>query len=602
MTSSRMPVGPGTGSPRSQGNTGSHRCSPGRARRFVEPGDAGFAAGTWISAGVPVQEQHWDASLEGPERQATEPVHAAARLPAPTLMDQSTPTPTASPSPTRVAGDAPASAGDTRELDLDAQLVAGVLAGDRVAMADLYDRYADRINTMCVHMLGDRDEGADACAEVFLVALQRLHQLRDPAKLRSWLYAIARNEVYKRSRARSKVRPFEELDDMAALASDPTVLEAPAVDSTAELNAADPAALAQLVQSAAGGLDERDRMVLELSVAQGLDGQELADALGVTLEHSYQMTHRMRERFERSAGALLVVSAGREQCGDLDRVAQRWDGTYDVLWRKRFARHVERCDRCSRMRSRLPKALLAGVALSQAAQSAVLAAPISVRERVLEQGPSIVASETARPWSSDGFPRKRRRGRRLAQFAAGAVVAIVVLVGLGAVVDDGVSDGVGDESPVAPIPPTVAETTPEVPTTVISPGEDPSSVGEPETEPGDPPAPTDGDGSGNPDATPDEPGIPGSEGDPDGGVVTPTPQDPGEGGTQTDPGATSPGGIYDAPVYDPKNPGYDPKNPGGNQGTGQGQTDPPVFVVPPPIVWTPPSIVIPPTTTIPRLF
>ncbi|MEZ5239142.1 MAG: hypothetical protein R2716_09420 [Microthrixaceae bacterium] len=65
----------------------------------------------------------------------------------------------------------------TEQARLDASIVERALAGDRDAMAELYDRHADRIHTMCAHMLGDPDEAADACAQVFLVALQRLHQL-----------------------------------------------------------------------------------------------------------------------------------------------------------------------------------------------------------------------------------------------------------------------------------------------------------------------------------------------------------------------------------------------------------------------------------------
>jgi RNA polymerase sigma factor (sigma-70 family) len=359
-----------------------------------------------------VQVPHWDASLEVEPDVSTTPV----TQPDAAIIEN----PTGSTS--------------------DAALVERSLSGDRDAMAAIYDRHADRIYTMCMHMLGDPDEAADVSAQVFLVALQRLHQLRDPEKLRSWLYAITRHEIYRRSKDRSRVQPVAGVQDMAALVADPTDLEAPAPDATAETGAADPRQLAELVQSAAGGLEDRDRMVLELNVAQGLEGQELADALGVGLDNAYQMTHRMRERLERSAGALLVVSAGRSQCGDLEAVATKWDGTYDVLWRKRFARHVDRCDRCQRMRSRLPKAVLAGAALSQAAQAAVLAAPISIREHVLVALPDIVGTETAPAWSKDGFPRKQRPGRRLWQVATTLVFGVVLVGGLAAAVADGTRD------------------------------------------------------------------------------------------------------------------------------------------------------------------
>lgn len=284
----------------------------------------------------------------------------------------------------------------------DAALADRILNGDPDALAALYDRYADRIHTMCVHLLRDRDEAADVTAEVFLTAVERIGQLRDPDKLRPWLYAIARNEVFRRTRQRTRVTPMA---DVGAASVDL------GPDEGAELDpGAGPEELSALLQDAAAGLDERDRTVLELHLAQGLDGQDLADALGVTTDHGYQLVHRMKERLERSMGALLVARAGRDLCDGLDEVADRWDGTYSVLWRKRFARHVDRCDCCSRVKSKLPRAVLAGAALATGAQTAVLAAPVSARERFLSEAPARVGHPGRRPWRGDGFPPARVRG------------------------------------------------------------------------------------------------------------------------------------------------------------------------------------------------
>lgn len=403
------------------------------------------SVGVWSGSHDLVCDQHWDASLEGYRNEPAAPI----------VLD----------GPTGVFDMAELVIGATEEDypagDRDALLVREVLDGDREAMADLYDRYADRIHTMCVHMLRDDDEAADVTGQVFLVALQRLHQLRDPHKLRSWLFAIARNEVYKRSRHRSRVRPMEEVDQMSLLAVDPSRFEQPGPEATTELPAVDNSALAELIQTAAAGLDERDRMVLELNLSQGLEGAELADALGVKVDNAYQLTHRMKERLERSMGALLVVKAGRELCPDLDGVAKKWDGNYDVLWRKRFARHVDNCERCKRMRDRLPKAMLAGAVLSQAAQSAVSAAPVSVRDQVLGQGPALLAGDPPKPWSRSGFPSRRRAPRVWQILAASAVVGLVVL---------GVGGGLDEAWRDADPPTTTASTATSAPVTTSSPG------------------------------------------------------------------------------------------------------------------------------------
>jgi len=362
----------------------------------------------------------------------------------------------------RPAAGAPATA--------DAELVVRILAGDRAAVGELYDRYADRIHTMASHMLRDPDEAADVTGQVFLVAMERIHQLRDPDKVGPWLFAIARNEVRRRGRHRSRVRPVEELDDMDVLTTDRLGLDDLEGAAAAD-RAAESALLAGLVQEAAAGLDDRDRMVLELNLTQGIDGDDLAAALGVSVDNAYQLTHRMKERFERSLSALLVVRAGRDQCADLDGVAAKWDGTYDVLWRKRFARHVDRCDRCTGLRSKLPKAMLAGAALSLAAQSAAMAAPISIRERVVEQAASAVGTSTEAPWSADGFPVERPRRHRWPRIGAACVLVVILVLGVAAGLGGGLKPDSADGVDTTETTTTQATSTTGLPTSSSAPGD-----------------------------------------------------------------------------------------------------------------------------------
>lgn len=371
----------------------------------------------------------------------------------------------------------------------DAALVERILDGETDSLAILYDRYADRIHTMCVHMLRNDDAAADVTAEVFLTAAERLGQLRDPEKLKPWLYAIARNEVYRRSRHRRREVPLSALgaaagnlaadedafadsgadfEDLAAVddfaVADPfgSLSNEPA-DSVGPGAGAQPEELAALLQDAAAGLDDRDRMVLELHLAQGLDGQDLADALGVKRDHGYQLVHRMKERLEAATSALLIARSGRSTCDGLDEVADRWDGEFNVLWRKRFARHINQCERCSSMRSRVSKAVLSGTALAVSAQSAVLAAPISARERFLSEAPARLGVPRGGRWRSDGFPPSGA-GRRRWPVAAGVLgIALLVLGGGALLLDRGEVEQVVAAPPgptststtVATLPPTV---------------------------------------------------------------------------------------------------------------------------------------------------
>jgi RNA polymerase sigma factor (sigma-70 family) len=108
----------------------------------------------------------------------------------------------------------------------DADLVGAATAGDRVAFAGIYDRYADRLYDFCVGMVGDRDAAADCVQEAFCTAAVDLPTLRDPAKLRPWLYSIARHQALRALRARKRETTSDELPDQPTTDAGPDVLAA----------------------------------------------------------------------------------------------------------------------------------------------------------------------------------------------------------------------------------------------------------------------------------------------------------------------------------------------------------------------------------------
>jgi len=297
----------------------------------------------------------------------------------------------------------------------DAELVGRATSGDRAAFAAIYDRYGDRIYTTCRHLLRDPDDAADCAGDVFLLAAERLGQLRDPERLRPWLFAIARHEAYRRTRRRSREIPTDTMDDHLD--------DVPADEPTAT----DAEDVRRLLADAAEGLDERDRTVLALHLAGGLDGEGLALALGTSVGTAQVAAHRMRERLATSLGALLVARQGRQDCTELGSILAGWDGRFTVLVRKRVARHVKGCEVCDRRRRAVPATLLSA--------GPALAAPLAIRERVL--GDLDLVAHTGRPWSESGFPpadpgaRRRRPVGALAAVGAAVVLALLAVVGAG---------------------------------------------------------------------------------------------------------------------------------------------------------------------------
>ena len=333
---------------------------------------------------------------------------------------------------------------ETVDPRTDAELVCGSMAGDKTAFAQIYDRYADRLYDFCVGLLRDYDGAADCVQETFVVAATRLHQLREPDKLRPWLYSVARNEALRRLRERRRETPADEIPDAQSDDAGPDTLSARTE-------------LADLIAEVAGGLSDRDRALLDLTYRHGLDGPELADALGVSNSNANTMVHRLRGTIERSLGALLVSRRARNTpgaCAELREILAGWDGQFTVLMRKRIARHIESCSTCDDERRRLvsPAALLGAAPI-------FVPAPQWLRERTLSDvqltshGSAIDADvdDTADSQTGGASASSRRRARMM--------LAAVLIAVLGAAA--GLLLTWMNSSPISITPTEVDETLPE---------------------------------------------------------------------------------------------------------------------------------------------
>jgi RNA polymerase sigma factor (sigma-70 family) len=331
----------------------------------------------------------------------------------------------------------------------DADLVTAAAAGDRTAFAAIYDRYANRLHDFCVGMLRDRDAAADCVQDAFCTAATKLTQLRDPDKLRPWLYSIARNEALRHQRERRREEPTDMLPERETSEAGPEILAARSE-------------LADLVAMAAGGLSERDQTILDLTYRHELDGLELAEVLGVSQSNAGTLVHRMRDTVERSLGALLVarrVRGAPETCPELAAILDGWDGEFTVLMRKRVARHVESCAVCDEERSRMltPAALLGGVPV-------FIPAPAWLRQQTLDA--ARLQAPTTSPGAPFGPPPPAKGSDGGSDSAAPATrrreraVAGTVLVGL--IIGAGVTIAMlklTDETAVIPIVVTTPEAT-----------------------------------------------------------------------------------------------------------------------------------------------
>lgn len=263
--------------------------------------------------------------------------------------------------------------------------------------------------------------------DTFVLAVQRLGELREPPRLRAWLFAIARHEAMRRARARSRTVPTED-----AGRARPSPSPGPQDVVTAEDTTA-------VVWEAAGGLSARDRVVLDLHLRQGLEGQDLAGAVGTSRRHAYVLTNRLRKQIEQSVGALLVARLGRSDCDDLGRVLAEWDGRFSPLWRKRVARHVDTCEVCSRTR----RVLTSPEAVASAMPN--VPAPEALREETLDlirhATTMELPGEWPLPWARGGFPPGIQREAKGSGRIVAAAIAALLGFGGGFVLGDGIHRG-----------------------------------------------------------------------------------------------------------------------------------------------------------------
>ena len=227
----------------------------------------------------------------------------------------------------------------------DSEVVASIVAGEPEGLAVAYDRYAGDLYGYCRSMLHEPDDAADAVQDTFVIAASKLGGLREPDRLRAWLFTVARNECLHRLKSRRSATPLQDAPEPA--------------DENADVGgAAERAETIALVRAAAAGLNDGERDVIN-QLWHGLEVPEVAAVLGVSRNHAYALFSRAREQLEASVAVLLVGRAGRRDCAALDSLLGDWDGRLTARLRRRVGRHIDQCDTCSdRRRRELTPAML----------------------------------------------------------------------------------------------------------------------------------------------------------------------------------------------------------------------------------------------------
>lgn len=236
----------------------------------------------------------------------------------------------------------------------DLQLVQATLAGDGRAGTMLFDRYAAPVHDLAFATLRDRPLAAEVLQATFDEAVPRLSGLQEGHRLAVWLLAVTRRN--------------------AALRAGATA----GPDRRPTLTGHDPDRdhLVILVWEAVADLPLRDRTLIDLTLRQGLQGQDLADALGLSLSQTQELELCMRNQIEAGLVGYLIDRATQGRCPALTKALRGWDGRFTREGSVLIANHAELCADCSQSRRELPSPFT----LYAEAPSAPVPAPVELPE------------------------------------------------------------------------------------------------------------------------------------------------------------------------------------------------------------------------------
>jgi RNA polymerase sigma factor (sigma-70 family) len=304
----------------------------------------------------------------------------------------------------------------------DGDIVAAAVSGHPAALVAAYDQYGPGLYAYCRSLVNNPVDAADALQDTFAVAAARVGGLRDPGRLRPWLYAVARNECRRQLAGPHLSRSVA--DD------DATMISRRIEDSPTQL---DQLEQRELVSSALAGLDRGDREIIELTLRDELYGADLADAVGVPRNQAQALAARARTRFEAGLAMVMAARPGQDPCAELAAILGNSGQELSGPVRKQARRHLATCPICAERQRQSVNAF----AMLNAGPAPVL--PGGLRYQVLslltDTSPEAAAycasvASRAEPFSHSGFPvplDPLRTVRRPATFMPAAAVAVALL-------------------------------------------------------------------------------------------------------------------------------------------------------------------------------
>ncbi len=186
-----------------------------------------------------------------------------------------------------MGGDGRSAAAISKVAEDEAADLIAAQASDQDAFARLYDRHGAVVLSLCRRL--SLAEAEDAAQETFIRAYRLLHKVESAAKLRPWLYGIARRVCSEHTRALRRRRHHED----QAMLTRTAERKATAASATESLEQAE-----QLhrLDDAIDQLDDRQRLAIHLYYLESDPIQAAQSALGLSRSGYYKLLAKARQR------------------------------------------------------------------------------------------------------------------------------------------------------------------------------------------------------------------------------------------------------------------------------------------------------------------
>lgn len=185
--------------------------------------------------------------------------------------------------------------GSATPVDDEATLVAQLRAGDEAAFEQVVRKYGGRLLAVARRIVNSEEDARDVVQDAFLNAFKSFDRFEGNAKLSTWLHRIVVNAALMKLRTRKR-KPEQSIESMLPSFLDDGHHEErfqswdEPIDKIMER-----AENRELVRRQIDALPEGYRTVLVLRDIEGLDTEETANVLGLSVNATKIRLHRARQ-------------------------------------------------------------------------------------------------------------------------------------------------------------------------------------------------------------------------------------------------------------------------------------------------------------------